>query len=106
MNFQNSFIDFKITGDNSLKITAPDHTDLFISPDGRYEINKSPRLSIVYSIADGGAAPTSDPHFLFGSDPMFSSMVAPFNKSEWVNQGLFNGWPFSFADWIYLLAFA
>lgn len=44
MNFQNSFIDFKITGDNSLKITAPGHTDLFISPDGRYEINKSPRL--------------------------------------------------------------
>ena len=44
MNFQNSFIDYKINGENSLSITAPGHTDLFISPDGGYEINKSPRL--------------------------------------------------------------
>jgi len=44
MNFQNSFIAYKINGENSLSITAPGHTDLFISPDGGYEINKSPRL--------------------------------------------------------------
>ncbi|HEY4787560.1 MAG TPA: DUF1349 domain-containing protein [Bacteroidales bacterium] len=44
MKFENSFIDYKITGTNSLKITAPGHTDLFISPDGGYKINNSPRL--------------------------------------------------------------
>ena len=66
MNFQNSFIDFKITGGNSLKITAPDHTDLFISPDGRYEINKSPRLL-----------------FKPDSDFIFTSKIKLEFKSKW-----------------------
>jgi len=44
MNFQNSFINYKVISDNSLEINAPGHTDLFISPDGGYAINKSPGL--------------------------------------------------------------
>lgn len=44
MNFENTPTDYKILGDDHLSITAPENTDLFISPDGYYKINKSPRL--------------------------------------------------------------
>jgi regulation of enolase protein 1 (concanavalin A-like superfamily) len=66
MNFQNSFVDYKITGDNSLEITAPGHTDLFISPDGGYVINKSPRLI-----------------FKPDSDFILTAKIKPEFKSKW-----------------------
>ncbi|MDP4188254.1 MAG: DUF1349 domain-containing protein, partial [Bacteroidota bacterium] len=44
LHFENAPMDYKILGDNHLSITAPENTDLFISPDGYYKINKSPRL--------------------------------------------------------------
>ena len=66
MSFENSFKDYKIKGDNSLSITAPGHTDLFISPDGGYEINKSPRLL-----------------FKPDSDFIFTSRIKLNFKSKW-----------------------
>ena len=66
MSFQNSVIDYKITGDNSLEINAPGHTDLFISPDGGYVINKSPRLI-----------------FKPDSDFIFTAKIKPGFKSKW-----------------------
>ena len=66
MNFQNSFIDYKIIGDNSLVINAPGHTDLFISPDGGYVINKSPRLI-----------------FKPDSDFILTAKIKPEFKSKW-----------------------
>jgi len=66
MNFQNSVIEYKITGDNSLKINAPGHTDLFISPDGGYVINKSPRLI-----------------FTPDSDFILTAKIKPGFKSKW-----------------------
>ena len=66
MNFQNSFIGYKITGDNSLEITAPGQTDLFISPDGGYVINKSPRLI-----------------FKPDSDFILTAKIKPEFKSKW-----------------------
>jgi uncharacterized protein len=44
LQFENTPLNFQVTGDNSLNIEAPGNTDLFISPDGVYKINKSPRL--------------------------------------------------------------
>jgi len=44
LHFENAPLNYLVTGDNGLKISAPANTDLFISPDGLYEINKSPRL--------------------------------------------------------------
>jgi hypothetical protein len=66
MNFQNSVIEYKITGDNSLEINAPGHTDLFISPDGGYVINKSPRLI-----------------FTPDSDFILTAKIKPGFKSKW-----------------------
>jgi len=66
MNFQNSVIEYKITGDNSLEINAPGHTDLFISPDGGYVINKSPRLI-----------------FKPDSDFILTAKIKPGFKSKW-----------------------
>jgi hypothetical protein len=44
MHFENTPLDYKVFSDDHLQITAPAKTDLFISPDGGYKINKSPRL--------------------------------------------------------------
>jgi len=44
MHFENVPLNYQVTGDHELSITAPENTDLFISPDGYYAINKSPRL--------------------------------------------------------------
>jgi uncharacterized protein len=44
MHFENVPLDYQIINDNHIKLSAPANTDLFISPDGKYEINKSPRL--------------------------------------------------------------
>lgn len=44
MHFENKALDYKVISDNHLKIVAPANTDLFISPDGGYAIDKSPRL--------------------------------------------------------------
>jgi regulation of enolase protein 1 (concanavalin A-like superfamily) len=44
MHFENTPLDYKVISDNHIQISAPEKTDLFISPDGYYEINKSPRL--------------------------------------------------------------
>ena len=66
MNFQNSFIDYKIIGDNSLVINAPGHTDLFISPDGGYVIYNSPRLI-----------------FKPDSDFILTAKIKPEFKSKW-----------------------
>jgi uncharacterized protein len=44
MHFENVPSDYQIMNDNHIKLSAPANTDLFISPDGKYEINKSPRL--------------------------------------------------------------
>jgi regulation of enolase protein 1 (concanavalin A-like superfamily) len=44
MHFENEVLDYKIINDNHLKIVAPANTDLFITPDGSYATNKSPRL--------------------------------------------------------------
>lgn len=66
MHFQNSYHDFKIKGKDSLTITAPGHTDLFISPDGGYVINNSPRLI-----------------FKPDSDFIFTSKIKLEFKSKW-----------------------
>lgn len=44
MHFENSPQDYKILGEDHISITAPENTDLYISSDGYYKINKSPRL--------------------------------------------------------------
>jgi regulation of enolase protein 1 (concanavalin A-like superfamily) len=44
MHFENKALDYKVINENSLKIIAPANTDLFISPDGGYTTDKSPRL--------------------------------------------------------------
>lgn len=44
MHFENDPLGYKILGDDKLQISASANTDLFISPDEEYEINKSPRL--------------------------------------------------------------
>ena len=44
LHFDNTPLSYQVTGNNDLRISAPANTDLFISPDGFYEINKSPRL--------------------------------------------------------------
>ena len=40
----NSSPSCSVTSSNSVVLKAPSHTDLFISPDGKYEIDSSPRL--------------------------------------------------------------
>lgn len=44
MHIENTPLAFKIISDNHVRFSAPVKTDLFISPDGKYAINKSPRL--------------------------------------------------------------
>jgi len=44
MHFENTALDYKMIGDNHLRFSSPGNSDLFISPDGFYAINKSPRL--------------------------------------------------------------
>jgi uncharacterized protein len=44
MHFENSVQDYAVVSDNHLKMVAPANTDLYITSDGGYEINKSPRL--------------------------------------------------------------
>ncbi|HLP06001.1 MAG TPA: DUF1349 domain-containing protein [Paludibacter sp.] len=44
MHFENKVQDYKVINDNTIKIVAPAFSDLFVSPDGGYKTNKSPRL--------------------------------------------------------------
>jgi uncharacterized protein len=41
---ENSGLDFQIIANNQIQLTAGEKTDLFISPDGGFKINNSPRL--------------------------------------------------------------
>lgn len=66
LHFENAPLNYQVTGDQSLKITAPANTDLFISPDGQYEINKSPRLV-----------------FKPDSDFILTARIKPDFKSKW-----------------------
>ncbi len=40
----NNPLNYEITSDSSLRLSAPAHTDLFISPDGGFKVNSAPRL--------------------------------------------------------------
>src|SRR5690606_39981581 len=53
---------------------------------------------------EGGAASGALPHAVFGFGPISSTSRAPFSISSWLNQGLFQGRPFSVADWMYLFS--
>ena len=53
---------------------------------------------------DGGAASGALPHAEFGRGPISRTIVPPFTMSLCSNHGLFNGLPFSVADWMYLFA--
>ena len=44
MHFENEVKEYKILGDDHLSITAPGKTELFISPDGGFVANQTPRL--------------------------------------------------------------
>lgn len=44
MHFENTPLNYKVLTDNEISITAPENSDLFISPDGGYKTDKSPRL--------------------------------------------------------------
>ena len=44
MQFENEVLDYSIVDGNHFKIVAPAKTDLYITSDGGYEVNKSPRL--------------------------------------------------------------
>ncbi|NJK87160.1 MAG: DUF1349 domain-containing protein [Bacteroidales bacterium] len=64
--FENNPLDYKLTVDNSLQITSGANTDLFISPDGTYSPNSSPRLLF-----------SPDSNFIF------TSKITPDFKSNW-----------------------
>ena len=66
LNLTNPSPDCRVTNHNSIVLKAPRHTDLFISPDGKFEINNSPRL-------------------MFRPDSSFvlTSKVKPDLKSKW-----------------------
>lgn len=66
MHFENEVLDYKIVSENHLRIVAPANTDLFITPDGGYQINKSPRLV-----------------FKPDSDFTLTSKIKPEFKSKW-----------------------
>jgi len=66
MYFENVPLDYKIKGDNQIWFSAPPNTDLFIAPDGGFEINKSPRLI-----------------FKPDSDFIFTAKIQPDFKSKW-----------------------
>ncbi len=66
LHFENAPLNYLVTGDNGLKISAPANSDLFISPDGLYEINKSPRLV-----------------FRPDSDFILTARIKPDFKSKW-----------------------
>lgn len=65
MFFENMPSDYRV-GENAISISAPGKTDLFISPDGAYSINKSPRLI-----------------FKPDSDFIFSSKIELEFRSKW-----------------------
>jgi regulation of enolase protein 1 (concanavalin A-like superfamily) len=44
MHFENTALDYKMISDNHIRFSSPANSDLFIAPDGLFEINKSPRL--------------------------------------------------------------
>lgn len=66
MHFENEPKNFQVLDDTRLIISAPENTDLFISPEGDYEINKSPRLI-----------------FKPDSDFIFTSKIELEFKSKW-----------------------
>jgi uncharacterized protein len=66
MHFENKALDYKIISENHIKIVAPANTDLFISPDGGYAIDKSPRLI-----------------FKPDSDFILTAKITPDFKSKW-----------------------
>lgn len=66
MHFENKALDYKVVNENSLKIIAPANTDLFISPDGGYATDKSPRLV-----------------FRPDSDFILSARITPNFQSKW-----------------------
>lgn len=66
MHFENKPKNFQVIDDTKLIFSASENTDLFISPDGGYEINKSPRLI-----------------FKPDSDFIFTSKIELEFKSKW-----------------------
>jgi Uncharacterized conserved protein len=66
LKFENVPLSYNVTDSCSLSIVAPGKTDLFISPDGRYKVNKSPRLI-----------------FKPDSDFIFSARIEPDFKTKW-----------------------
>lgn len=66
MHFENKAENFKIINEHQIKIQAPAYTDLFISPDGGYATNKSPRLV-----------------FKPDSDFILSAKITPDFKTKW-----------------------
>ncbi|WP_293054069.1 DUF1349 domain-containing protein [Paludibacter sp.] len=66
MHFENKALDYKILSENHIRIVAPANTDLFISPDGGYAIDKSPRLI-----------------FKPDSDFILTANITPDFKSKW-----------------------
>jgi uncharacterized protein len=44
MHLDNAVSDVKAINNNHLRMAAPSNTDLFVSPDGKYAIDNSPRL--------------------------------------------------------------
>lgn len=66
MHFENKTLDYKIISENCLKIVAPANTDLFITPDGGYATDQSPRLI-----------------FTPDSDFILTAKITPDFKSKW-----------------------
>jgi uncharacterized protein len=66
MHFENKAQDYKVLSENSIRIAAPAYTDLFISPDGRFSTDQSPRLVF-----------TPDSNFIL------SAKITPNFKSKW-----------------------
>jgi hypothetical protein len=66
MHFENKALDYKVLSENHIRIVAPANTDLFIAPDGGYEIDKSPRLI-----------------FKPDSDFILTAKITPDFKSKW-----------------------
>src|ERR1035437_7497641 len=51
---------------------------------------------------DGNAASVALPHGVLGRGPISKTIVPPLTISLCSNHGMFNGLPFSVADWMYL----
>jgi hypothetical protein len=54
-------------------------------------------------VTRGGASSRALPHPVLGLSPISSTSIPPLAMSEWWNHAWFRGFPFSFADWMYLL---